>query len=88
MIGVENRQEGIELRPELQPHPHRAGQAVDAIMDGQPAAMAILSDEFRPADLDAEHLDQLGTLWKDAGLIVKHEVSRDAGKTARAGCEV
>jgi len=53
MIGVENRQEGIELRPELQPHPHRAGQAVDAIMDGQPAAMAILLDEFRPADLDA-----------------------------------
>jgi hypothetical protein len=88
MIGVEDRQEGIELRPEFQPHPHGGGQAVDAVVHGQPAVIAIPPDEFRPAEFDIQNLDQLRCLGKDAGLVVKHEASRDTGKTARVGCEV
>jgi hypothetical protein len=57
-------------------------------VNGELAVIAIPPDESPPAEFDIQNLDQLRCLGKDASLVVKHEASRDTGKTARADCEI
>jgi len=80
MIGVENRQEGMELRSEFQPHLQGFGRAIGAIVDGEPAVIAVVPDEFTPAEFHIDNLDRTTDIGKDAGPVTEHKATGNAGK--------
>src|SRR5215469_5753467 len=52
-------------------------------MDGEPAVIAVVMDEFPPAQLHIENLDRTTDVGKDAAPIAQHKATGNVGKISQ-----